>query len=206
MSDFNPRDHLTKLQGKDYLEVRWRLAWLRADHPGAIISTELIAYDVAEEWAIVRAIVSLPDGGSATGMVFQRPTGIAKDWIANGETSAVGRALGALGYGTQFATEFDQGDQAVDSPVGRKSVQRERTLAEVTEARRQLNQRLLAVMDAKKAPQAVVASHIKAAYSAVRSGDLTDEQMAAVIAWLEGPPQLSVDDLPFEVEATPTPE
>jgi hypothetical protein len=119
---FNPNEHLIKLQGKDYLEVRWRLSWLREQHPDASIVTEIVAMDVAAEWAIIRATVTLPDGGgSATGMALQRPTAIAKDFIANGETSAIGRALGALGFGTQHAVEFDQGEQVVDAPVERKS-------------------------------------------------------------------------------------
>lgn len=114
---FNPNDHLIKLQGKDYLEVKWRLVWLREQHPDAAIVTEILNHNPAEDWCVVRATVTIPGGGSATGMVLQRPTGVAKDYIANGETSAIGRALGALGYGTQFAGEFDQGDQVVDSPV-----------------------------------------------------------------------------------------
>jgi hypothetical protein len=118
---FDPAAHLIKLQGKDYLEVRWRLAWLREAHPDAIIVTEIVQIDTAAEWAVIRATVTLPTGGSATGMALQRPTAIAKDYIANGETSAIGRALGALGFGTQHAVEFDQGEQVVDAPVTRPS-------------------------------------------------------------------------------------
>lgn len=118
MPSFNPADHLIKLQGRDYLEVKWRLVWLREVHPDATIITEILNHNPAEEWAVIRATVVIPDGGgSATGMALQRPTGIAKDYIANGETSAIGRALGALGFGTQFAPEFDQGEQVIDSPV-----------------------------------------------------------------------------------------
>jgi hypothetical protein len=118
---FDPSAHLIKLQGKDYLEVRWRLAWLREAHPDATIVTEIVQIDTAAEWAVIRATVTLPTGGSATGMALQRPTAIAKDYIANGETSAIGRALGALGFGTQHAVEFDQGEQVVDAPVTRPS-------------------------------------------------------------------------------------
>jgi hypothetical protein len=117
VSKFDPNKHLTILQGKSYLEVKWRLVWFREEHPGAHITTEILEHNAAEKWAIIRATVDIPDGGSATGMVIQAPTGIAKDYIANGETSAIGRALAALGFGTQHATELDQGDQIVDSPV-----------------------------------------------------------------------------------------
>jgi hypothetical protein len=118
MPPFNPAEKLIKLQGKDYLQVRDRLLWLREAQPDAVVETEIVAFDIEKEWAIVRATVTLSTGARATGMAFQRPTGIAKDFVANGETSAIGRALGALGFGTQFAIEFDQPDgQVVDSPI-----------------------------------------------------------------------------------------
>jgi hypothetical protein len=119
MPSFNPADHLIKLQGRDYLEVKWRLVWLREVHPDATIITEILNHNPAEEWCVVRATVVIPNGGSATGMALQRPTKIAVDYVANCETSAIGRALGALGFGTQFAPEFDQGTDVVDSPVAR---------------------------------------------------------------------------------------
>ena len=52
MAGFNPKDKLIKLQGKDYLEVRWRVFWFREQHPGGAITTELIA---TEPNVIVRA-------------------------------------------------------------------------------------------------------------------------------------------------------
>jgi hypothetical protein len=35
MSDkqFDPAKHLTNLKGSEYLEVKWRLVWLRNEHP-----------------------------------------------------------------------------------------------------------------------------------------------------------------------------
>ena len=88
------------------------------------ISTRILEHNAKEQWAVIHATIEIPNGGSATGMVIQSPTGIAKDYIANGETSAIGRALAALGFGTQHATEFDQGDQVVDSPVNRQQAAR----------------------------------------------------------------------------------
>jgi hypothetical protein len=126
MPAFNPKDHLINMESNPnkpprwYLEVKWRLYWLREVHPDATIITEILNHNPAEEWCVVRATVVIPNGGSATGMVLQRPTTIAKDYVANAETSAIGRALGAVGFGTQFCPEFDQGEQVVDAPVERR--------------------------------------------------------------------------------------
>jgi hypothetical protein len=114
---FNPNDHLITLQGKSYLEVRYRIQWLRDVHPDATIVTEIVDHNPVEKWCITRSTVTIPGGGSATGIARQEPTRIAADYLANCETSSVGRALGMLGFGTQFCRDFDQGEQVVDSPV-----------------------------------------------------------------------------------------
>ena len=221
MSTFDPSKYLIKLQGRDYLEVKWRLVWLRTDHPEATIATEIVGFDVADQWAIIRATVTLPTGATATGMAFQKPTGVAKDWIANGETSAVGRALGFLGYGTQFCDEFDQGDDVVDSPVARKAAptptpassravagkperaeltavkrqiaanaETERTATEAAAVRRRLNQELLAAMADRNLPQSQVTSTMRDLWGIVRSGDLSNDQVADIIAWVRDAKQL----------------
>ena len=128
---FNPNDHLMKVRGgADYLEVKWRLVWFRADHPDGIIETELIRED--EKSALFKATVRTPDlvdtdgtiyrGGSATGYGSET-VGDFKDFIEKAETKAIGRALAALGYGTQFAPDMDDGsanDRPVDAPVQRQ--------------------------------------------------------------------------------------
>jgi hypothetical protein len=62
---FDPSRYLTQISGRDYLEVKWRLLWLRTLHPDAVIETELVRDDGAT--ALFRARVSIPGGGSATG-------------------------------------------------------------------------------------------------------------------------------------------
>ena len=37
MSDFDASRYLTNLRGRDYLEVKWRLLWLRTEHPDAVV-------------------------------------------------------------------------------------------------------------------------------------------------------------------------
>ncbi|MDZ4278294.1 MAG: hypothetical protein U1B78_04065, partial [Dehalococcoidia bacterium] len=41
---FDASKYLTDLNGKDYLEVKWRLLWLRTEHPDAIVDTELVKH------------------------------------------------------------------------------------------------------------------------------------------------------------------
>jgi hypothetical protein len=100
---FDPRQHLRELDnGAQYLDVKWRLHWLRSEHPEAQIETDLLA--VEGDMAVCKATVRLPDGGSATGHASApRSTGSA--WIEQAETRAIGRALAALGYGAEYADE-----------------------------------------------------------------------------------------------------
>ena len=114
---FEPARHLTRINGAEYLEVKWRLVWLRESHPDASIVTELHHAD--ERQAIFKATVTIPGGGSATGWGSESP-GDFRDFLEKAETKALGRALAALGYGTQFCPDFDFGadqQRVVDSPV-----------------------------------------------------------------------------------------
>lgn len=112
---FDPRPHLRRVQSQgqesDYLDVKWRLAWLRAEYPDARITTELATLN--ESLAIFRATVEIPNGGSATGYGSEVKADFP-DYIEKAETRAVGRALAALGYGTQFALELDHGNPVLD--------------------------------------------------------------------------------------------
>lgn len=113
---FDPKKHLTKLQGKDYLEVKWRLVWFRETHPAGAITTELVAMDPN---VIVKATISTADGILSTGYGSAAAAGKGP-WtgraIEKAETAAIGRALGVAGFGTQFDAD-DETDNIVDSPV-----------------------------------------------------------------------------------------
>lgn len=101
---FDASKYLTNLRGREYLEVKWRLLWLRTQHPDATIETELVKHDAG--LALFRARVSVPDGGSATGWGSETVDDFG-DFIEKAETKALGRALAALGFGTQFCEDFN---------------------------------------------------------------------------------------------------
>jgi len=106
---FDPRPYLRAMRGRggtqDYLDVKWRLLWLRREHPDAEIVTEHVRID--ETSAIFKATVALPTGGKATGYGSET-AGDFGDFIEKAETKAIGRALNALGYGAQFADDTDE--------------------------------------------------------------------------------------------------
>lgn len=114
---FSPEQHLRNLKGQQYLDVKWRLMWLREEHPHARISTEMVRLDTEQKLAVFKAEVSIPDKGSATGFGSETERDFPQGWVEKAETKAIGRALAALGFGTQFALELDEGDRVVDSPV-----------------------------------------------------------------------------------------
>ena len=120
---FDPAAHITKPGGRDYLEVKWRLAWLRDVQPDAVVETQLERYDDDGGFALFKAKVTLPSGGEATGWGSETQ-GDFGDFIEKAETKALGRALAALGFGTQFCDDFSEGGSVADSPVQRPAPKR----------------------------------------------------------------------------------
>jgi len=143
---FNPNDHLMQIKNKngaaDYLPVQWRLVWFRTLCPEGTIETEMLHLDLDREteeegyaWnnetrrsekivkrangiAVFRAVVKDGKGGVATGTKSEKAASFP-DFIEKAETGAIGRALAALGYGTQFAPELNEEHRIVDAPVDR---------------------------------------------------------------------------------------
>lgn len=141
---FNPNDHLMQIKNKggssDYLPVAWRLVWFREQCPEGVIETEMLHLDLDREteeegyaWneqtrrsekitkrglgiAVFRAVIKDGKGGIATGTKSEKAASFP-DYIEKAETGAIGRALAALGYGTQFAPDLDEQHRLVDSPV-----------------------------------------------------------------------------------------
>jgi hypothetical protein len=144
---FDPRGRFVQLKGKqgsqDYLQVKDRLVWFREVYPDGTVFTEEIEVDTeriveietfawnnekrrsekvtksAKGYARFKATVTNGHGGSATGTKTECAANFA-DYVEKAESGAVGRALSFLGFGTQSATEFDEGPRVVDAPVERE--------------------------------------------------------------------------------------
>lgn len=123
---YDPKEHLMKLKGKDYLECRERVRWMRDNHKDARITTELIYHDQEKGVVVIRASVELPANGAiATGICEGDRKGFAGGYIEKCETQAIGRALALLGYGTEYSgDELSEGleenpnGKLADSPRG----------------------------------------------------------------------------------------
>ncbi len=114
--NFNPREHLIKVSGKDYLPVAWRIYWFREKYPNGTIETELVQLDNDKNYAVFRATAKTGMGGVATGTKREDKAHFG-DFLEKAETGSIGRALAALGFGTQFAgEEFEEGARIVDTP------------------------------------------------------------------------------------------
>jgi hypothetical protein len=116
---FDPRQHLIKLKGRDYLPVAARLIWLNEESHRYRIETQFLKLE--DTYAVVQATVSLLDETRSATALKREDLAHFPDFLEKSETGAIGRALGMLGFGTQFAPEFDELEgkteaRVVDSP------------------------------------------------------------------------------------------
>ncbi|HKS69622.1 MAG TPA: hypothetical protein VJQ45_04345 [Ktedonobacterales bacterium] len=141
-SDFDPNDHLMQLKGRDYLNVQARLLWFIRDQRALIVAglasmpyvlrTELVEQDRERQFAHFKTYVRDVLGNEAT--MYGSETGKDfADYAEKASTKSLGRALLALGYGTAFAPEMDEGDRVVDTPQRHVPSTRERQAAVMRE-------------------------------------------------------------------------
>ncbi|MBN9386428.1 MAG: hypothetical protein J0I20_00115 [Chloroflexi bacterium] len=124
--NFPYQQYLEQRDGQPYLPLKWRMAWLRADHPQAKIKTKLASHE--GNVAVFMARVELPEGGVATGWGAKSRQETLPgpfdseglDYLIAAENQALSRALAALGYGTEYALDFDPPaeNQAIPLPEG----------------------------------------------------------------------------------------
>lgn len=115
MTKFDPAPHVIKLQGKDYLPVAARIAWMRSEHPDWSIVTAPVNIGQA-----VYMSATVSDNGSILATAHKAINANRKGPGASypleaAETGAIGRALGLCGYGT-LSGDLDEGEELADSP------------------------------------------------------------------------------------------
>ncbi len=127
--DFDPNTHLMNLKGRDYLNVQSRLLWFIRDQRALIaaglarepyvVRTELVELDREAGWAHFKTVARDVLGNESVMYGSESMKDFAV-YIEKASTKSLGRALLALGYGTAFAPEMDEGERVVDAPVERR--------------------------------------------------------------------------------------
>lgn len=139
LAPYKPTPHLLLLErrkernGKtttsEYLPVKERLVWFVSEQRQLMaaglatttycIRPHLVEHDAVNGHATFECTIRDVLGNEATdyGSESRADWG---DYLEKASTKATGRALAALGYGTSFATELDEEERIVDSPVERK--------------------------------------------------------------------------------------
>jgi hypothetical protein len=115
---FDPKQHLMNIKGKDYLPVAGRLLWLSHDAPRYSIQPKVLKLE--DTYAIVcSTVIIFDDAGtairSATATKREDKTHFP-DFLEKAETGSIGRALGMLGFGTQYAEEFNETNTLPTTP------------------------------------------------------------------------------------------
>lgn len=132
---FDPSQHLRKVKGnQEYLEVRYRLMWLRDIDPEARVSTMMVGCEVRDKdgkkdpWYAFHARVEMTSGRIGEGHGSCYESEFRAGAMEKSETKALGRALAACGLGTQWAIDREEAESGdtddgalADSPVARKS-------------------------------------------------------------------------------------
>jgi hypothetical protein len=108
--------------GKEYAEVHTRVNYFRSQPQYKNWGEETMIIKEAEDmsWVVMKTIITYPDGRIAsTGHAFERQDGSKineRNHVENCETSALGRALGKLGIGSDGSiASYEEVANAIDN-------------------------------------------------------------------------------------------
>jgi hypothetical protein len=90
--------------GRDYLDLKWRLVWLRSREPEASIETQVVPSD--EDEIVCRATISARSGASVTAHGSARRSD-DESAVEAAENRALARALAAFGIGAEYLDDDD---------------------------------------------------------------------------------------------------
>jgi hypothetical protein len=139
LAPYKPIPHLLQLErrtqkdGKlitsEYLPVKERLVWFVTEQRQLVaaglatttycIRPRLVEHDPVTGHATFECTIRDVLGNEATDYGSESRADW-RDYLEKAATKATGRALAALGYGTAFATELDEEERVVDSPVAKR--------------------------------------------------------------------------------------
>lgn len=111
----------TKQGTADYLHVRDRIAWWRADHPQGQLTTGL--HELTPQWCVAWARVVAEVEPNPAGGLIERGVSMGYgselasvagpgNYVEQAETRAIGRALNTLGYGLASIPDDPRPDSA----------------------------------------------------------------------------------------------
>lgn len=115
----------TPVKGKQYAEVNQRVKAFRMVYPDGRIDTDVLR--ITEDEAVICAKVYDGDGrmlGSGTAQELRTASNINRtSYVENGETSAVGRALGFAGFGIDLSiASAEEVQHAIEQQEGMEKV------------------------------------------------------------------------------------
>jgi len=190
--DFDPKDHLMNLKGRDYLNVQSRLLWFIRDQRALIaaglarepysVRTELVELDREAGWAHFKTVARDVLGNESVMYGSEAAKDFA-DYIEKASTKSLGRALLGLGYGTAFAPEMDEGERVVDAPLDRRGSVRRQTSASAPTAAASAAPRRQSVIRESPIQEPVGQTEVTEAGAAGAASDeppATEQQMVSI--------------------------
>ncbi len=120
-TNYNPKDHLITIQTKQgpklYYPAPWRLYELRLRYPHASVEAEIVHLNTDADLVIIKArIFDGADYDMSQHKATALKQGSVKD-LDKVETKAKARAARDFGIGTEYALDFDSGEQDEDDPA-----------------------------------------------------------------------------------------